>query len=131
VCNKRPCRVCGRWFMADPRLKDRQMTCGSPQCKREWHRRKCAQWNKENIDYFRANYLQKKLDRAACDSRSAMPLLGRVVGALLRRQVQEVIGVQQLIIIDYLGRLLLRRFQEAIKVQRSGIARKLSQLPPS
>jgi hypothetical protein len=28
VCRKRPCRVCRRWFMPNPRLKDRQMTCG-------------------------------------------------------------------------------------------------------
>ena len=41
------------------------MTCGDPRCKREWHRKKCAEWNRKNEDYFRANYLQKKLDGLA------------------------------------------------------------------
>ena len=103
------------------------MTCGSPQCKREWHRRKCGQWNKENIDYFRANYLHKKLKGAASDSPKSLPISGK----LLVKEIQEVIGIQQLIIIEYFGRLLIRRFQDAIKLQRIGIARKLSQLPPS
>ena len=117
--------------MADPRLKERQMTCGSPQCKREWHRRSCARWNRENVDYFKANYLHKKLKGAGADNRSEKAVKGPLVGELLRRQVQEVIGLQHLIIIEYFGKLLLRRFQEAIKLQRIGIARKLSQLPPS
>ena len=60
---KRPCRVCKRWFIPHPRLKDRQKTCGSPQCQREWHRRKCEQWNHNNVDYFKDNYLDKKLEQ--------------------------------------------------------------------
>jgi len=107
------------------------MTCGSPKCKREWHRRSCARWNRENVDYFKANYLHKKLHGAGSDNRSQRALRGSLVGELLRGQVQEVIGIQQLIIIEYFGRLLIRRFQDAIKLQRIGIARKLSQLPPS
>ena len=59
---KRPCRVCKRWFIPHPRLKDRQKTCGDPQCQREWHRRKCEQWNHNNVDYFKDNYLDKKLE---------------------------------------------------------------------
>ena len=59
---KRPCRVCKRWFIPHPRLKDRQKTCGDQQCQREWHRRKCEQWNHNNVDYFKDNYLDKKLE---------------------------------------------------------------------
>jgi hypothetical protein len=59
---KRPCRISGRWVTPHPRLKERQKTCADALCKREWHRRKCAQWNKSNPDYFKSNYLQKKLD---------------------------------------------------------------------
>ncbi len=82
---KRPCRICGRWFVPHPRLKGRQKTCADAQCKREWHRRKCAQWNKDNADYFKSNYLQKKLEATlVCKSRfrSGLPLVF----------AQEVIG---------------------------------------
>ena len=79
-------------------------------CKREWHRRKCAQWNKDNADYFKSNYLQKKLEATlVCKSRfkSGLPLVF----------VQAVIGLQHLVILEYLVQLLLRRFQEVISVK--------------
>ena len=61
---KRPCRICRRWFLPDPRLKQRQMTCGQTECQRQWHKKKCSQWNRKNRDYFKANYLQRKIDSA-------------------------------------------------------------------
>ena len=107
---KRPCRICGCWFVPHPRLKDRQKTCADAQCKREWHRRECAQWNKDNADYFKSNYLQKKLEATlVCKSRfrSGLPLVF----------VQEVIGLQPLVILEFLAQLLLRRFQEVIRMK--------------
>ena len=102
------------------------MTCGSPQCKRKWHKKRCAQWNKENTDYFRANYIRRQIERAAL-----APAAKRRLGEELVKEVQEVIGVQQLIIIEYFGRLLIQRFQDMIKLQRIEIARELSRLPVS
>jgi hypothetical protein len=120
---KRPCRICGRWFAPHPRLKDRQKTCADAHCKREWHRKQCAQWNKSNTDYFKSNYLHKKLDPAlACKSRfkSGLPLLF----------VQEVIGIQHLVIIEYLAQLLLLRFQEVFRSKAFVITRQMGRLPP-
>ena len=104
---KRPCRICRRWFRPHPRVKDRQKTCGNPNCQREWHRRKCAQWNRSNVDYFKANYLDKKHE-AARSPRSALKT------GLPICYVQERIGAQQLIIIEYLGQLLIRRCRHLI-----------------
>ncbi len=42
IVRKKPCRICRRWFMPNPRLKERQMTCGNSLCKKEWHRKKCG-----------------------------------------------------------------------------------------
>ena len=125
---KRPCRICRRWFMPNPRLKDRQMTCADPECKRQWHRKKCAEWNKKNADYFKANYLQKKLDAAAqagdiCKAKS------RLKSGLPLEFVQEVISVQHLIILEYFGQLLFRRFQEVIRGQGVVNTGKASRLP--
>ena len=87
------------------------MTCGDPRCRREWHRRKCGEWNRKNEDYFRANYLQKKLDAGGSPPRS------RFHTKLPRQGVQEVIGVEPFVIMEYLGQLLWRRFQEEIRSQ--------------
>lgn len=113
---KRPCRICRRWFMPNARLKDRQMTCADPECKRQWHRKKCAEWNKKNTDYFRNNYLQKKLD-AADQSGSNYGGKNPLRSRLSLEVVQEVISVQHLIILEYFGQLLFRRFQEVLRRQ--------------
>jgi hypothetical protein len=130
---KRPCRICRRWFQPNARLKDRQMTCGDPACKREWHRRKCQQWNRANRDYFRANYLQKKLEAVQSDNASKAPTKAPPKSlsksGLPLGFVQEVIGVQHLIIIEYLAQLLMRRFQEALRGQRIGTTGQIRQLP--
>ncbi|NIM58976.1 MAG: hypothetical protein GTO16_08555 [Candidatus Aminicenantes bacterium] len=125
---KRPCRICRRWFTPDPRLKDRQMTCGDDQCKREWHRKKCKEWNRNNADCFRSNYLAKKLNavtecgEASETSKKLKPKIKSIVvpGSRLKSglplsYVQEVIGIEHLIIIEYFGQLLVRRFQVGVK----------------
>jgi len=113
---KRPCRICRRWFLPDPRLKNRQKTCGDSSCRNEWHRKKCAEWNRRNPDYFRANYLQKKLEAAKTSKPPAIK--SRTKTSLPLAYVQEVIGIQQLLIIEYLAQLLQRRF--AVSVTQVG-----------
>jgi hypothetical protein len=136
---KRPCRICRRWFLPDPRLKGRQMTCGDAHCKRQWHRKKCQEWNLKNKDYFRSNYLHKKLDALSRDeqatqtlppeSTTLVPLKSRLNSGLPLTYVQEVIGIKHLIIIEYLSQLLVRRFQEALRGQPTVTIGKLSRLP--
>jgi hypothetical protein len=65
---KRPCKICRRWFLPNVRLKDRQQTCGNPECQKQWHKKQCALWNKRNQQYFKANYLEQKLKKIACGS---------------------------------------------------------------
>jgi len=135
-CSKRPCRICRRWFAPNPKLKDRQMTCGGPACKREWHKKTCRQWNRDNRDYFRANYLQKMLAAQSYKtsrSHTTQPPRGLSKSGLPLQFVQEVIGLQHWIIIEYLAQLLIRRFQEALKSQLVVNERQTSQLasPPS
>jgi hypothetical protein len=47
-----------------------------------------------------------------------------------RRVVQEVIGVQQLVIIEYIVRLLKRDVQEVIRPQLADIQSEYRQQPP-
>lgn len=116
---KRPCRICRRWFSPDPRLGERQKTCADPHCKKEWHRKKCAQWNRKNPEYFRSNYLHKKLEgvSGAEGVAGVRPVKSRFPSGLPQRKVQEVMGIKQFVIIEYLVQLLLRRFQELIRVK--------------
>jgi hypothetical protein len=113
--------------MPNPRLKDRQKTCGRSQCKGEWHRKMCKKWNGENSDYFKTNYLQKKLEAATRSDQSSTTFKpessvsvlpkSRFKSGLPQRYVQEVISIQHLVIIEYLSQLLYRRFQEVLARQ--------------
>ena len=132
IFKKRPCRICRRWFMPNPKVKDNQKTCGDPWCKREWHRKKCAEWNRKNAEYFKANYLQKKLEAVTRPEGTSktFQLETRLKLGLPISSFQEVISIQQAIIIEYFGQLLFRRFQEALRLQLCVIKEEIVRLPP-
>jgi hypothetical protein len=98
------------------------MTCGRTDCQREWHRKKCAAWNHKNSDYFKANYLQKKIDSATQprgDPEAAMPAKHLVKAPASRMKtgmpvayVTELIGIQFVIIHEYMAHLLDRRWRK-------------------
>lgn len=125
ACRKRPCRICRRWFSPHPRLKDRQMTCGEESCKREWHRRKCEQWNRENSGMIKKERLAHRFKAAACASRQtkpadearSSPASITVQAEQLLPWIQEVITAQLIVMLDHLARHPLRRAQEVIRRQ--------------
>jgi len=150
---KRPCRVCRKWFTPNPRLGDRQQTCGVVECQRKWHARKCAEWNRKNRAYFREIYLRGRLESfgSGPPEQSSSPCSSRRINDRPRRSspldlpqevIQAVIEVKQLIIIEYIVRLLMRGVQEEIRTQLiekhreirrlslSSISRGDSQKPP-
>lgn len=128
IRRKRPCCICHRWFLPNPKVKKRQVTCGDLQCQKEWHKRQCAKWNRKNADYFRSNYLQKKLDKAkknnqltpATESdrdnkiRSSPPSFHN----LPIQPIKEVIETELLIVIDYMIKIQIFRFQKAVMKRR-------------
>lgn len=124
---KRPCRVCGKWFCPNPRLGDRQKTCGADECQRQWHTAKCAEWNRQNRSYFKENYLKSRIQSASdhaagsppspSSSRTNTPARSPSPLHLPREAVQEVMGTQRLVIIEYIVRVLLRGVQEVISAQ--------------
>lgn len=138
---KRPCRICGKWFVPNPRLGDRQKTCGDLECKRQWHARKCSEWNRKHRSLFQESYLNRKLeslmdvpseqDTSTDPSPVAIsPVKHPPPLDYPRRVVQDVIGAQQLIIIEHIVRLLKRDVQEVIRSQVADIQREYQQQPP-
>ena len=140
---KRPCRICRKWFYPDPRVGERQKTCGKKNCQDKWHAKKCAEWNSKNPAYFHEIYLSKKLAavNAATDSDNHQPpscnTRERSFSAqssvkssqLPRNLIQEVIGAQPLVIIEYMIQLLFNSFQEVTRRQLTEIKREFKQLP--
>ncbi len=140
--NKRPCRICRRWFTPDPRLGSRQRTCGDEVCQRKWHARKCAEWNRRNPSYFREIYLRGRLepfgnvllDQSPSSIESCCvndPPRRSFPQDLPQEVIQEVIEVKQFIIIEYIMRLLSRGFKEVIRRQLVETQREVRRLPLS
>jgi hypothetical protein len=46
--------------MPDPRLKERQATCGWQECRRNRKRKSNEQWRSKHPDYFQSMYQQQK-----------------------------------------------------------------------
>lgn len=107
---KRPCRICRRWFLPDIRHRERQKTCGNPECRREWHRRQCAKWNRQNKEYFKANRLGKKLGQVnnlPGDVTRVPP--PRIRLHLPRQDIQDLIAPEHLVLIEYVIEQIIRR----------------------
>ncbi len=141
---KRPCRICRKWFTPNPRVGDRQKTCGNNECMSEWHNRKCAEWNKNNRKCAQENYFHDKLTLALNqnDNDQIAPVASvtakpRVFDSptaqfsrLPRSLIQEVIGVQQLVIMEYMAQQLFQKVQEVIRKQPLENTRDPPQQPP-
>lgn len=136
---KRPCRICGKWFMPNPRLGDRQKTCGAHTCKQQWHSAKCAEWNRKNRSDFKETYLKRRIESVTGAAAGSPPSPSSIPRAKLgslapsplhlpREAVQEVMGAQHLVIIEYIVRLLQRGVQEVISTQRLEISNEFRQL---
>lgn len=133
---KRPCRICRKWFIPNPRVGDRQKTCGCDECKQEWRNKKCAQWNRKNRATFQTNYLDKKLQAVKNQEISSDKPLPQVPqfdknAKLPQELIQEVIGAQEFVIARYLSQVLLRSVQEVIRTQRVDIINEVKRLPQS
>jgi len=54
------CPHCRHLYIPDPRLKERQVTCGRQQCRRSRKHQSNEQWRSQHHDYFRGTYPQQK-----------------------------------------------------------------------
>ena len=54
------CPFCRCLFIPNPRIKDRQKTCGRLACRRKRKRRMDERWRRQHPDYFRGMYPQQK-----------------------------------------------------------------------
>jgi len=112
---KRPCRICRKWFMPDPRQTGRQKTCADPECRRENHRRRCAEWNRKNPEYFKANYLGEKLvrtkDPPVASVKKAFVVVppSRIELGLPKKVVVDITGAEHLVILEYIIEQIMQR----------------------
>lgn len=57
---RKRCRYCKRLFFPDPRVGDRQKTCGDSACQKAHKEENNTRWRTKNPDYFRDDYTRVK-----------------------------------------------------------------------
>jgi len=114
---RKPCSVCGRWFVADARVGARQKTC-SEECRRALKVSHRATFAKNNPHYWRERRLDAKIERIA--GKQSPPELGTRPPALRQMPgayVLSKMGTEALVILGELGRVLLAGAQSEMEVQ--------------
>lgn len=61
MADKRPCRMCRRWFTRDARVGHRHEVCGSEACQRERSRQASAAWRRRCPEKVEAGRLRARL----------------------------------------------------------------------
>ena len=114
---KRPCSICQQWFQPNVHQKGQQKTCGNPACKREQHRRQCEKWNRKNRDYFKTNYLDKKLEAVQEALPDKSPIANNRHPPILPHEIIiNEYGRKHLVILRYLIFLIIQE----CRVRRPG-----------
>ena len=95
---KKPCLICRKWFLPNPRAGVRQQVCSDKSCQKERHRRNCEKWRDQNPDYDRENRVRKKLiqDLPPTSSKRAPDPLRRINLPAARKAV----GLEIMIIME-------------------------------
>jgi len=129
---KRPCSVCRRWFMPDPRVGERQKTCGRPECRESHRARTQRKWRRRNPDYWAERRLRQQVEQL--DSGAGESALSRSPPALMSKvpweYAQDVIGAQSTVFIAFILRLVHRRAQSEIPAYPTENTEKIDRLPP-
>ena len=123
----RPCSVCRRWFVPDPRVRQRQRTCGATECRRALKRRTQRQWSERHPDYWSARRLAERLsaDRTSPPTPRGPPPEMRQIPTDI---VQDEIGPQALVILLFLAKLHHRVMQDEIRGQLAGMMEEIARL---
>ena len=128
----KPCSICRRWFTPDPRLGlERQRTCGRPECMAKQKQKTQAQWSRRQPSYWTEQRLAKQIERAkqgefAGVLRGPPAEMARTPANL----AQEAIGIECLVIMAFIARIIHRGAQEVIRKQVSEIHREIRAINP-
>lgn len=113
---KRPCGICRRWFVPQPRAGDRQRVCSAAACQQERHRRACADWRRREGEAERRHRLRQRLRVEPGDGGPQGVAQGGQL-ALRWDVVRDAVGLELSVIIEEVSRLLEDVVRDAVRRQ--------------
>ena len=119
-CRSKPCSVCGRWFTPDPRVGQRQRTCGRAGCRRQQKQRSQSSWAARNPDYWTERRLRDQAERLKQpEARLRGP--PRELRQLPKDFAQDAMTTEAFVILLFLVRMQHRIAQDSMAVYLAGI----------
>jgi hypothetical protein len=111
LTRKKPCTICRRWFVPDPRIGKRQRAC-KPECQAARRKKVQAGWRAKNPDYF----IWRRIKGRGAQERAPGPLrLPPPLSRLPWDLAQSEFTAQGADFIGVMATLLLRAAQSEIK----------------
>lgn len=117
--------------MPDARVRHCQRTCGRSECRVEQRRRTQARYRRDNADYWVERRLGEQAARLGESGRQPAVRVGgggAVAARVPWELVQDAFGVQVVVLIAFLLRLVLRTAQDAIRAEVRGMAELFGQV---
>ena len=124
---KRPCCICHHWFRPDPRVGERQRTCGEAECRAGRRRKMQAVWRGRHPDYFAAHRI---LTRGTLAQPPEPLRLPPPLGQLPWDISQSEFGIKGADFIGVMGTLLLHAAQSQFLAYRIDSKTDADTLPP-
>lgn len=110
---KRPCSICRRWFRPDPRVRERQHACGTPDCQTARRQKTQASWRRRNPGYAIAYRIDQ---RASQKEPEPEPLrLPTPLNQLPWDVAKDQFGAQGADFIGVMGALLVRNAKDQFR----------------
>lgn len=110
---KKPCRICRKWFLPDPRVGQRQRACSKPECQTVRRKKTQASWRDHNPGYGAAYRIDQR--NPPPPSRSPEPLrVPAPLDQLPWEMAKDEFGGKGADFIGLMGRLLLRAAKDQI-----------------
>lgn len=127
MTRKRPCRECAKWFLPNPRARQRQRTCDRDTCQRARHRRACADWRARHPDYDVERRLR---ERVRAKEVVGEPLQRDPLAEVVWDAARDAVGVEVAIIVEETGKVLVGWARDAVHAKASEIMRQIGKVLP-
>src|SRR5216684_7595554 len=125
---KRPCSICRRWFRPDPRVGQRQHSCGKTECQASRRQKTQASWRRRNPGYAIAYRIDQ---RAAQTQPAPEPLrLPAPLNQLPWDLAKDQFGAQGADFIGVMGALMIRTAKDRFRAYLIDPTRLSGTLPP-
>lgn len=127
--HKKPCSICGRWFLPNARVGERQRVCSDPACQKERHRRNCAGWRRSNPDYDREDRLKRKLHKQTLGEAEA-PAQCTPMGRIDWQAARDLVGLEVAVLIEETSQVLLESARDLVASKALGMTGESPKVPP-